>query len=198
MRIVDVPNAAAPADGGVTTRQKAEVTLPREELGRLSTPEHLELLARAYWRFLTRISLGLLRVLYTEDAREIVLIGRPLVLLRFFAPEYETEGTWGTVTWRIKEGLLVQPAGRGHGHLRIAVHRPAEDGGSDTITATVTSEVASYYPMVAGSGWFSRIGRQVYRMTQLKVHVIVTHAFLRSLARLDLERSGGASPAARR
>jgi hypothetical protein len=29
----------------------------------------------------------------------------------------------------------------------------------------------------------------VYRVTQLRIHVIVTHGFLRSLARLELEPS---------
>ena len=37
--------------------------------------------------------------------------------------------------------------------------------------------------------WFARIGRHIYGFTQLKIHVIVTHAFLRSLARLDLAES---------
>jgi len=52
-----------------------------------------------------------------------------------------------------------------------------------------TSEVANFYPLIGGWGWFSRIGRHLYRITQLRIHVIVTHAFLRSLARLDLEPS---------
>ena len=45
--------------------------------------------------------------------------------------------------------------------------------------------------MIAGWGWFSRIGRLIYNETQLRIHVIVTHAFLRSLARLDLVESSG-------
>ena len=43
--------------------------------------------------------------------------------------------------------------------------------------------------MIAGWGWFSRIGRLIYNETQLRIHVIVTHAFLRSLASLDLVES---------
>ena len=38
-------------------------------------------------------------------------------------------------------------------------------------------------------GWFARVGRFLYNQTQLRIHVIVTHAFLRSLANLDLEES---------
>ena len=189
MTILDVPESDAPPDGSVTTRQEAEVTLPREELDRLWSPEYLERLARTYWRILTRISLGMLRVLYTDDAREIAFIGRPFVLLRFYKPDYEMEDNRGTVTWRIREGLLVAPTGRTKGYLRLSVRRPAEDTGSELITGRVSSEVANFYPLIAGWGWFSRIGRYLYRITQLKIHVIVTHAFLRSLARLDLAPS---------
>ncbi len=92
MKIVEVPQSGYAPDGSIgSSKQAAEVTLPREELDRIWTPEYLERLARTYWRFLTRVSLGLLRVLYTEDAREVVLLTRPFVLLRFHKPEYETE-----------------------------------------------------------------------------------------------------------
>lgn len=193
---MDVPESGHAPDGSVTTKQTAEVTLPRSELEKVWSPEYLERLARTYWRFLTRVSLGLLRVLYTPDAREVVLVGRPLVLLRFHAPEYQAEADCGTVTWRIDRGVLVAPAGRGSGYLRISVRRPSEDAGApgdgpkgDEVTATVTSEVANFYPAIAGWGWFSKVGRVIYRITQLRIHVIVTHAFLRSLARLDLAPS---------
>lgn len=186
VRIVDMPESVAPPDGSVTTKQAAEVTLPRSELDRIWSPEYLERLAATYWRFLTRASLGLLRVLYSPDARELALIARPFVLLRFYAPEYEMAADRGTVTWRIREGVLVHPSGRGKGYLRISVRRPSDENGSDEVTGIVTCEVANFYPLVAGRRWFSRIGRHLYRITQLRIHVIVTHAFLRSLARLDL------------
>jgi hypothetical protein len=189
VQIVRVPESAAPPDGSVTTKQVADVTLPRSELDRIWSPQYLERLAATYWRFLTRISLGLLRVLYTPGSREIVLLTRPFVLLRFKAPEYEAAGNRGTVTWRIDKGFLVAPAGRGRGFLRICVERPERDDGAPEITGRVTSEVANFYPTIAGWGWYARIGRHLYRVTQLKIHVVVTHAFLRSLARLDLAPS---------
>ena len=46
--------------------QAAELTLPAERLDEIWTPMHLERLARTYWRFLTRCTLGLIRVAYTE------------------------------------------------------------------------------------------------------------------------------------
>jgi hypothetical protein len=187
--IIDVPLSEAPPDGSVTTKQAAEVTLPRAELDDIWSPEYLERLGRTYWRFLTRVSLGLLRVLYTPESREIAVIGRPFVLMRFYAPEYEAHEDRGSVTWRIREGFLVAPSGRTKGYLRLTVQRPERDDGNELVTGQVTSEVANFYPLIAGWGWFSRIGRYVYRVTQLQIHVIVTHAFLRSLARLDLAPS---------
>ena len=193
MRILDVPESEAPPDGSVTTKQEAEVTLPRSELDRIWSAEYLERLARTYWRFLTRVSLGVLRVVYTDEGREVCVFGKPFSLLTFHVPEYETEEDCGSVTWRIKKGLLVAPAGRTKGFLRLTVKRPPADGeehpGTDLVTGTVTSEVANFYPLIAGWGWFARIGQHIYRITQLRIHVIVTHAFLRSLARLDLAPS---------
>jgi hypothetical protein len=184
VNIVPVPNQGCAPDGSTSTKQVAEVTLPRSELDRIWTPEYLERLARTYWRFLTRVSLGLLHVLYTPASREVVFLGRPVVLLRFRAPEYRFEGDSGTVTWPIERGLLVARSGRDRGYLRLTVRRqPDSDGGTDA-TATVTSEVVSFYPAIA-----ARIGRWLYNQTQLRIHVIVTHAFLRSLANLELEES---------
>jgi hypothetical protein len=188
VHIVGKPEVRDSPDGSVTTKQSADITLPRAELDRMWNPEYLERLARTYWRFLTRVSLGLIRVLYGPDSRDVVLIARPLKLLTFTAPEYDIEGNRGVVTWRIKKGLLVAPMGRGKGYLRICVARPDHDEG-EMLTARVSSEVASFYPLIGGWGWFRKIGGFLYRITQLRVHVIVTNAFFRSLARLDLAPS---------
>jgi len=186
------------ADGSISSKQVAEVTLPRSEFNELWSPEYLERLARTYWHFLSRISLGILQVLYTDTSREVVAFRRPLVLLRFRAPEYDTQQLSGSVTWPIDRGILVAPSGRNRGYLRLTVRRPAEVDGRAEVTATVTSEVSNFYPLLAGWGWFARIGRVIYNQTQLRIHVIVTSAFLRSLANLDLQPSavGKLSPAA--
>jgi hypothetical protein len=177
------------ASGGVTTVQCAEITLPQAELEARWSPEYLERLARTYWLWIGRVSLGLLRVLYSANAREVVLLRRPLVLLRFFAPEYDVRSNGGTVTWRINRGLLVAPAGRGEGYLRMDVERRSEDPATGEVTLLVTSKVANFYPALRAWGWFSRVGRFIYRFTQLKLHILVTNAFLRSLANLDLAPS---------
>jgi hypothetical protein len=98
----------------------------------------------------------------------------------------------------VDRGLLVARQGRGRGYLRLGVARPpAGDDGAGEVTARVTSEVVNFYPMIA-----ARVGRWIYNQTQLRVHVIVTNAFLRSLANLELEpsvtgRFPAVSPAAR-
>jgi hypothetical protein len=194
VNILPVPRTPRDPDAGIGSKQVAEVTLPRAEFERLWSPENLERLARTYWRFLSRISLGLLRVLYTPSSREVVFLTRPFVLLRFRAPEYRVEPDCGTVTWPIDRGLLVARSGRGLGYLRLSVRRSPADDGAQDVTATVTSEVVNFYPTIA-----ARVGRWIYDQTQLRLHVIVTHAFLRSLANLELEPSvvGALSPAAR-
>jgi len=202
--IIHEPQSHGSGERGATgSRQMAEVTLPREELEKLWSPEHLESLARTYWSFLSRFSLGLIRVLYSENSREVVFLRRPFVLLRFRKPEYDFNPDGGTVTWPIDRGVLVAKHGRGRGFLRLTVHRkPVEDGVGE-VTVVVSSEVVNFYPTIA-----TRVGRWIYEQTQLRIHVIVTHAFLRSLANLELEPSrvgalravaeAAISPAARR
>ena len=183
--IVHEPESHGAEERGATgSRQVAEVTLPREELEKLWSPEHLESLARTYWSFLSRFSLGLIRVVYSVDAREVVFLRRPFVLLRFRKPEYDFNADGGTVTWPINRGVLVARRGRDRGFLRLSVHRkPAEDGARE-VTIVVSSEVVNFYPAIA-----TRVGRWIYEHTQLRIHVIVTHAFLRSMANLELEPS---------
>ena len=191
VHIVGKARNSSNTDGSVTSKQVADIYLPQDELDRIWSVEYLERLARTYWRFLTRVSLGLIRVLYTPTSREIVLVTRPFKLLTFQAPEYETEATRGRVTWRIDRGLLVAPRGRGKGYLRIEVERDEDwsDGPGGLQIARVSSEVGNFYPLIRGWGWFEKIGQFIYRISQLAIHVVVTDAFFRSLARLDLAPS---------
>ena len=47
----------------------------------------------------------------------------------------------------------------------------------------------NFYPWLRGGGRFARFGAWFYGQTQLRIHVLVCNAFLRSLARLDLPPS---------
>ena len=184
VHIVHVPQHGYSEDGAVGSRQVAEVTLPKAELEKMWSPEYLERLARTYWSFLSSFSLGLIRVLYGKDSREVVFLRRPFVLLRFRRPEYHINPDGGTVTWPIDRGVLVAHRGRGRGFLRLSVHRRPMDDDDAEVSLLVSSEVVNFYPTIA-----ARFSRWIYEQTQMRIHVIVTHAFLRSLAKLELEPS---------
>jgi hypothetical protein len=170
--------------GAVRSIQAAEISMPTAELEAIWTPMYLERLARTYWRYLSRVTLGLIRVVYTPTERMVVLIARPLVLLRFRAPEYVLDGDRGVVRWRIRDGLLVASEGHeGDGYLEIDVRRLPADGPS-TAKVYVEVEIAAFYPAIA-----LRIARWFYKNTQSRIHVLVTHGFLRSLAKRELEES---------
>jgi hypothetical protein len=130
--IADPERSTTMADSGaVRSVQAADLRLPNAALDAIWTPMHLERLARTYWRFLERISLGLIRVSYTPDGRSIVLLFKPLRLLSFHVPEYEMSGERGRVRWRIRDGILVARAGRGEGYLQIDVRRDPPEARRD-------------------------------------------------------------------
>jgi hypothetical protein len=207
--------------GAVRSVQRADLLIDERAIAELWNPAHLERLARTYWRFLGRVTLGIIHVSYTETERSVVLFLRPLRLLTFHAPEYEMDPVRGLVRWRIARGMLVSRRGRnGRGHLQIEVTRgaaatpvggdepagrasgeaaagaggPATTRGADGGVAAgdgatrprlhVEVEVANFYPSIAAG-----LGRWFYNVTQSRIHVIVTSAFLRSLATLDLAES---------
>lgn len=199
--------------GAVRSVQKADVLIDQDALAEIWTPEHLERLARTYWHYLTRVTLGLIRVHYTETLRAVVLVSEPFRLLTFQAPEYELDPLRGLVRWRIERGLLVSRLGRnGRGYLQIAVQRDrpeqraAEQARASTQRAAeqvhgdepaaraaeqqgrvhirVEVAVANFYPAIA-----TGISRRFYNATQSRLHVLITYGFLRSLTRLDLAQS---------
>ena len=173
------------ARGAVRSVQAAELTLPAAALAELWSPMHLERLARTYWRFLSRCTLGLIRVKYDDDERAVVFLTRPFVLLRFHAPEYEMDA-------RARRRALADRQRR----ARLARRRTAATATcrsrssaarrstAETARVHVEVEVANFYPALA-----SAVARWFYSATQSRIHVIVTHGFLRSLARLDLAES---------
>jgi hypothetical protein len=199
--------------------------LPEPALRELWSPANLERLARTYWRFLARITLGLVRVHYSGSGRSVVLLVPALKLVTFAKPEYEMDAERGLVRWRIERGLLVarsarQPvstparqsmaSGPGvmdtpgeQGHLQIAIRRLAGgpsasgispvgkalpsprdgDGATGLGCLHIEVEVANFYPAIAFA-----LSRRAYDLTQSRIHVLVTHAFLRSLVRRNSQR----------
>ncbi len=164
------------ANGAVRSIQAANVDMPEEELLALWQPVNLERLARTYWKYLSRVTLGIIRVTYSDSERAVVVIGRPLVLLRFHVPEYDISDGRGIVQWRIQDGLLVSK--RNEGYLEIDVKREKSDR-EGFARIHVEVEISNFYPSLS-----TFIARWVYVNTQSRIHVLVTHGFLRSLARL--------------
>ena len=169
--------------GGVSSIQEAVLSADRDLLESLWAPAGLERLARGYWLHLARVSRGLLRVVYEDRARTVVLGGR-VPLLRFQAPEYEISDSRATVTWRIERGLLVAREGRGTGWLRIAL--VPSDSAERRVRVHVGVEVRNFYPWLRGRGRFAGFGARLYSTTQMRIHRRMTFGFLRSLSALEL------------
>ena len=145
----------------------------------------LERLARTYWRFLTRVTLGLIRVDYGDAQRTVVLVRQPLRLLRFKAPEYAMDASaascaGGSTTGCSSSGAATTATAT----CRSRCGGCADDPAPGTATIRVEVEVANFYPSIA-----RRLSAPVYRATQSRIHVLITHGFLRSLRRLDLAES---------
>jgi hypothetical protein len=172
------------AKGGVRSVQGADLDIPHDAFEGAWTATTLERLARTYWSFLSSCTLGLIRVVYTEEERFVVLLTRPFVLLRFQAPEYEMRPDGGVVRWRIEKGVLVARRGRGgDGYLEIDVRHLGQTE-DDCERVHVEVEIANFYPQVG-----RLLSRFVYTNTQSRIHVLVTYGFLRRIARRELDQS---------
>jgi hypothetical protein len=186
--------------GAVRSVQAAELELSPQGLRDFWSPANLERLARTYWRFLARVTLGLVHVRYGERGRSVVLLVPALKLITFGEPEYEMDGERGVVRWRILRGLLVARerrvvadtgASAVAGHLQIEIRKlhgePRQtatgDGSPSRARLQIEIEVANFYPAIAFA-----LSRRLYDITQSRIHVLVTRAFLRSLARGTAER----------
>ena len=186
--------------GAVRSVQSAELVLSRRGLRELWSPANLERLARTYWRFLARVTLGLVHVHYRERERSVVLLVPWIRLITFAEPEYEMNAERGVVRWAIVRGLLVARKRRipreangasAGGYLQIEIRRLDDESanGSRGTRRTgearllIAIEVANFYPAIALA-----LSRTLYDATQSRIHVLVTRAFLRSLARGTAER----------
>lgn len=189
VRVLDASDReTVPRTGAVQSVQEAEVILPRRRLEQLWKAETLERLARAYWAYLSKLFLSLIRIVYGPDSTTVVLLSKRIPLLRLRAPSYEVaeDGSGGSVTWPIERGLLVAAQGRDQGHLRIRVRQqPDPAGDPECERLLVRVAIRNFYPWLRGSGRFSRFGAWLYARTQLTLHVIVCNGFLRSLSRLE-------------
>ena len=174
-----------PRTGAVQSVQEAELGLDKPTSSVVNRG-FLESAAHAYWQLITRWTLGLIRETSDEGDQCIVLIARPLVLLRFNAPDYEVSENHGSVIWRIKRGILVSPEGRHRGSLRLGV--AAVDEAQGGCRVQIRMEVHNFYPWLRGNGRFAQVGVWVYAQTQRRIHRAVTRGFLRRIAATAAER----------
>jgi hypothetical protein len=170
-----------PLTGAVESVQAAELEVT-EPVSRLLTPAFLQWAAAQYWRLVTRFTLGLIRVKSDGQDQCVVLLVRPLVLLRFHSPEFDLEEGGASVTWRIKRGILVSRKGRDQGFLRLSLAPIESLSGNAKGRVSVGMEVHNFYPWLRGSGPFARVGVWIYAQTQQRIHRAVTRRFLRRLA----------------
>jgi hypothetical protein len=171
------------SSGRVRSVQAAELEIDPAELAVLLSPAGLDRLANTYLRFLSRTTLGLIRVVQTPASQLVVLLARPAVLLAFDPPGLTLlDADHGRITWPIRGGLLAAPAPRADaaGLLRIEAGR-LRPTPANPATLRVEVAVFDYRPTLA-----SRFGPAIYAATQARIHVILTHAFMRSLARMRL------------
>ena len=120
------------------------------------------------------------RQLHRRPSATSCLLAAPFVLLRFRAPEYEMDDDRGIVRWRIRDGLLVaRAAARATATWRstCAAATATTPGYAPGRTSRSRSRTSTRRSRRAVARWF-------YTNTQSRIHVIVTHGFLRSLARL--------------
>lgn len=180
--------------GPVGSVHDAELLVPPEALAGLLTTSFLKRVASAYWRFLGRISLGLLRV-RSEPRHQVIVLFPRLALLRFGAARYRGGSDWAEVGWDIDRGLLVAREGRGRGSLRIRIQHVVHDGEvAGRARILMRMEVDGYYPRCRGGGWFAPVGTWLYAQTQARIHRLVMRRFLRSLARLNLSPRATGAP----
>lgn len=156
------------ADRSISSWQEASF-LPQGDWQSIWSEAGLERTGRAYWLFLARTSLGLIHVRYKRDGRKLKL--GPFTLLYFDPPEYYLDDHSGSIIWPIKGGLLDKKPG---GSLRISLTQ----GQKGWLNVTVTVE--RFQP---------RLPQPLYRRSEAIIHVIMTRAFLRSLAHSQLPYS---------
>jgi hypothetical protein len=181
--------------GPVGSVHEAELLVAPEAVERLLARGFLKQVAAEYWRFLGRISLGLLRVRREPDHQSLVLLLTQAVLLRFRAPRYTEGPGWAEVAWQIDRGLLVARAGRGRGSLRIRVERgPLEGRTPGEARLLMRMEVTGYHPRCRGDGRFAPLGAWIYGHTQAQIHRLVLRGFMRSLAGLEFSPRPATAP----
>jgi hypothetical protein len=173
--------------GPVGSIHEAELVVPSAAVASILSAAFLDRVARAYWRFLRRISLGLLRVRPGPERESIVQLVSGVAVLGFRPARYSADSERAEVEWAIDDGLLVAREGRGLGSLRIRLERRHPDHVErGRARLLMRMEVAGYHPRLRGPRWFAPLGAWIYAHTQAQVHRLVLRSFMRSLGGFEL------------
>lgn len=170
MLCVDAPvTTTLDAAGAARSVQAAELVVADD----LAEPAGMQRVACGYWRHLRRATLGLTRShpRPATDGHVLALLAPPLALMTFGAPRFGP----GEVCWSIEGGLL---AARPGGELQVTL-RPRGPAAPGRMRVHAEVEVRGYHPAIAAT-----IAPWAYLAIQARVHVCVTHGFLRSLREL--------------
>ena len=123
--------------------------MPAADVLEIWSPMYLERLARTYWKYLSRVTLGLIRVEYTATERAVVLLHRPLVLLRFKAPDYTLSDGRGIGDHRVRDVLLLGPVEQ---LQSAALTASSKESGRSLMPAggRVSTTVSDFMPSTSG------------------------------------------------
>jgi hypothetical protein len=146
-----------------------------------------ERMPEAYWRYLRRRFVGVIRAVDAPERPAIVLLTRRLPLLRFGATRAESGEGVARVSLAIEGGLLLARAGKWRGVLSFELAAPPPDAEQRGVIAR--GIVDGYQPRLCAPGPLLGTRTWIYAKTQLRLHVAVMRGFLRSLA--ERPRIGG-------
>ena len=185
--------------GAVGSIQEAEITVDRNLLDGIWTADNLELIARGYWAFLRRISLGIIRVEYARRITEgdrlrqdpAAPLRRPRLRGRGGLPARSNGRSTAACSSRGRRPWQGRPARLGHPLRPRRRRRRGRRGSSSRCRLIAKVEVENFYPGLRGRGRFARLGAWIYAQTQLRIHVFVCNGYLRTCRASTSRRSTG-------
>ncbi len=158
-------NASLASDGGVTTEQRVRLThqaVPWSDEGARA-------LACTYWREVTHITRGLVRVHERGGTIELRLLGGP-ALLRFDRPQLQVRPAFVSCSYPIAGGLLA--------HVRGGALTLSQSGRDEP---EVRTTVSGFHPSLAARPGFPAWTGVLYARGQARIHDAVGRRFLAGL-----------------
>ena len=163
------------------------------ELEEIWTPMYLERLARTYWRYLSRVTLGLIRVDYTDASAASCCCAARSCCCASTRPSTRSTRDRGIVRWRIARRRCSSPA-RARRRRLPGDRRPPLPGGRARARRRihVEVEVANFYPAIAD------LARALVLRAHAVAHPRARHPRLPALARAARPRGVGGRALRRR